>query len=69
METQEELMRYIPGHNDANSALADALPASRSVFVDDSALERSEKWPLWWTVLGLTVFCGAFWIALFGLLF
>lgn len=69
METQEELMRYIPGHNDAEPGLADVLPAAPSVFVDEPQLDRDEKWPLRWTVLGLSVFCGAVWTALFGLIF
>lgn len=61
-------MRYIPGHNNTNARLAEALPTSRPVFVEDAPLERAEKWPLWWTVLGLSVFCGAFWATLISLI-
>lgn len=69
MQTQEKQMSYYSSPGEAKAHAADFMSSPRQVFVDTSHPAQSEKWPLWWTALGLAVFCGLFWTALFRLIF
>lgn len=69
MQTQETPMRYFTRQNEANANVVDFLGPRGQTFGDEAGLESADKWPFWWTAVGLTLFCGLFWTALFRLLF
>lgn len=69
MQTHEKLMSYYSSPGEAKAHAADFMPSPRPVFADSGHSDSSDKWPLWWTALGLAVFCGLFWTALFRLIF
>ncbi|MEL6666074.1 MAG: hypothetical protein AAFQ24_08055 [Pseudomonadota bacterium] len=62
-------MNYIAGENEARAGSIDFRATSGSKQKDAAHSAKREKWPLWWTVLGVTVFCGIVWSAIFQLLF
>lgn len=63
-------MTYATGHTNLSASSLDlSAPQMGSAVRGATVSASSEKWPLWWTVLGVTVFCATFWTAFFSLIF
>jgi hypothetical protein len=57
-------MDYPSIHDDDAAQPFGSLPQS-SVTWRNKSQRAGEKWPLWWTVIGVTTFCTLFWTAVF----
>lgn len=62
-------MTYATGHSNITATTIDLSGSAMSSFADTARPATSQKWPLWWTVLGVTVICATFWTAFFSILF
>lgn len=56
-------------HRDPNGQGATVLRAYLEESTDQSQQSRHQKWPLWYTVIGVCIVCSVFWIGLFALIF
>lgn len=62
-------MSYVTGHSNVSAPTIELAAPQIGAFRETSVARSNEKWPLWWTVLGVTVFCATFWTALFSIIF
>jgi hypothetical protein len=63
-------MTYVTGHTNLSASAMDLSAPQVGTVVHRAAVRSSHaKWPLWWTVLGVTVFCATFWTAFFSIIF
>ncbi|NQY39130.1 MAG: hypothetical protein HRT80_03440 [Henriciella sp.] len=62
-------MNYIAGENEARAGSIDFRSTKSSQQKDVVHSSKREKWPLWWTVLGVTIFCAMVWGAIIQFLF
>lgn len=68
-------MTYMTGPSNAGATSMELSASSLGTFGETpSYLETErpasdEKWPLWWTILGVTVICATFWTAFFSIIF
>ncbi|MDJ0919681.1 MAG: hypothetical protein QNI84_01025 [Henriciella sp.] len=61
-------MISVPGHDDARQPTVDVLSNGRT-HRGAVVKEANAKWPLWWTVLGVTFVCSFVWSLIFSLIF
>nr|WP_070960566.1 hypothetical protein [Hyphomonas sp. Mor2] len=68
-------MTYLTGSSNAAATSMELSGSSIGAFAEASSYHdvaqpaSNEKWPLWWTVLGVIAFCATFWTALFSIIF
>lgn len=62
-------MTYVTGHSNISATTMDLSAPAMGAFREAARPATRQKWPLWWTVLGVTLFCATFWTAFFSILF
>lgn len=62
-------MSYLTSQTDAGRQTVDLLSGNGALFSPQAPTSTEAKWPLWWSVLGVTAFCAAFWTIVLNLLF
>lgn len=62
-------MTYMTGHSNVSAQTIELSAPTMGSFRKSAVQPADQKWPLWWTVLGVTVFCATFWTALFSIIF
>lgn len=62
-------MTIATGHTNMSASSMDLSAPSMGTLRAPAVASSSQKWPLWWTVLGVTAFCATFWTAFFTILF
>ena len=62
-------MDYIAGENEARAGSIGFRSSKDAKQQDLVNASKREKWPLWWTVSGVTIFCALVWSLVFQFLF
>ncbi|MFN3213527.1 MAG: hypothetical protein ACE37M_10505 [Henriciella sp.] len=62
-------MRYALRQNEVAGQTVDVLATPQTQLSSRSVNDRSAKWPLWPTALGVTIICTAFWASVFAIVF
>ena len=62
-------MTYLTGHSSASAPAIELSAAQIGPLREATLPSANQKWPLWWTVLGVSVFCATFWTAFFSMIF
>lgn len=62
-------MSYLSSQPEVHPQSAELLSGNRAIFGADVQTASDDKWPLWWTVVGATAFCGTFWTLFIQLVF
>ncbi len=62
-------MSYYTGQNKVGTHSVDVLPRQGRIAREVPKARKTGKWPLWRTVLGVTVVCSLFWGTVLALIF
>lgn len=60
-------MPYLVRQSEVAGQAVDVLAEPETLLTSRSVQKPSAKWPLWWTVLGVTIICTMFWACIFAI--
>lgn len=61
-------MRYLASQSELGGQTADTLSVGPLIAGREKPDQQAQKWPLWRTVVAVSLFCSAFWGLLISLL-
>lgn len=62
-------MTYATDTTNVSASSIDLAVSKIRPIRDRQGPASNDKWPLWWSVLGVGIVCSVFWIALFRIAF